>query len=186
MKLSPSAINSLSREIHEQNVEAGWWDNPDRCYFECLQLASTEVAEATEGARKVLMDDHLPHRVMEEVELADTVVRLLDLGGKMSLDYIEQEYFDLDPLGVISETDSVGKLHLTINCTIVALAILIADDADKEELNGMYSLSIDAVLRVAELRGFDLWTALFEKVEYNKTRADHKRENRAKDGGKKF
>lgn len=45
---------------------------------ETLMLIVTEVAEAMEGARKNLMDDHLPHRKMEEVELADAVIRAID------------------------------------------------------------------------------------------------------------
>ena len=41
------------------------------------------------------------------------------------------------------------------------------------------------ILCVAELRGFDIFGAMEEKIEYNKTRADHSREARAKAGGKK-
>ena len=67
--------------------------------------------------RKRLMDDHLPHRKMVEVELADAVIRIADLA----------EYLDLD-----------------------------------------------------------LGGAVMEKLEYNRTRADHKPENRAKAGGKAF
>ena len=71
-------VNAMSKKIYEQNKSVGWWDNPDRCLFECLQLISTEIAEATEGCRKDLMDDHLPHRKMEEVELADAAIRAMD------------------------------------------------------------------------------------------------------------
>lgn len=45
----------------------------------------------------------------------------------------------------------------------------------------------DAVLRIADLCGYlelDLGAALVEKLEYNTKRADHKLENRRKDGGK--
>lgn len=47
----------------------------------------------------------------------------------------------------------------------------------------------DAVIRIFDTAGkygIDLGGALVEKLAYNKTRADHKRENRAKEGGKKF
>jgi hypothetical protein len=47
----------------------------------------------------------------------------------------------------------------------------------------------DAIIRIldeAGLRGFDVASALAEKHKYNQTRDDHKRENRAKNGGKKF
>lgn len=47
----------------------------------------------------------------------------------------------------------------------------------------------DAVVRIADLCGgldLDLAGAIVEKLEYNRKRADHKPENRAKAGGKKF
>lgn len=47
----------------------------------------------------------------------------------------------------------------------------------------------DALIRVFDLAGsmnLDLGGALAEKLEYNRTRADHKIENRVKEGGKKF
>ena len=80
-------INKLAKKIFDHNVEAGWWDNMDRCLFQTLQLVSTELAEATEGERKDLMDDKLPHRKMGEVELADAMIRLLDLAGRYDWKY---------------------------------------------------------------------------------------------------
>lgn len=53
---------------------------------EKLMLVTTEVAEAMEGYRKMQMDDHLPHRSMLEVELADAVIRIFDLAGGLDLD----------------------------------------------------------------------------------------------------
>lgn len=44
-------------------------------------LMHTELAEATEGVRKNLQDDHLPHRSMRVCELADVVIRILDVAG---------------------------------------------------------------------------------------------------------
>ena len=38
-----------------------------------------------EGHRKNLMDDKLPHRLAIEVELADAVIRIADLGGALGL-----------------------------------------------------------------------------------------------------
>ena len=32
------------------------------------------------------MDNHLPHRKMVEVELADAMIRIMDLAGAMNLD----------------------------------------------------------------------------------------------------
>ena len=47
----------------------------------------------------------------------------------------------------------------------------------------------DAVIRIADLAGrknLDLAGAILEKMEFNKKRPDHKRENRQKDGGKTY
>jgi NTP pyrophosphatase (non-canonical NTP hydrolase) len=47
----------------------------------------------------------------------------------------------------------------------------------------------DAVIRIFDFAGhygLDLGGAMVEKMAYNAQRADHKRENRAAEGGKKF
>lgn len=47
----------------------------------------------------------------------------------------------------------------------------------------------DALIRIFDYCGgfgYDLAGAMIEKLAYNQQRADHKPENRAKDGGKKF
>ena len=47
----------------------------------------------------------------------------------------------------------------------------------------------DAIIRIMDYCGrwgYDIGGAIMNKIEYNKNRADHKLENRVKDGGKKF
>lgn len=90
------AINDLRDIIYQGNVEAGWWTNlktgesiPRGDVTQILAklaLVHSEVSEALEGARKNLPDDKLPHRPMIEVELADAVIRILDLAGHEKLD----------------------------------------------------------------------------------------------------
>lgn len=129
---SAYAINALADFIHYHNVKAGWYDDaamisrlPEEHQAQLLLMLSatkislihSEVTEALEGLRKNLMDDHLPERKMIEVELADAIIRILDL---------------------------------------------------------------------AEFLKLDVGGAIVDKVQYNMNRADHKRENRNSDGGKKI
>lgn len=64
------------------------WIHPplNRNVGELLMLSVSELAEAMEGHRKDLMDDKLPHRKMFDVEIADCVIRLLDICGGMGID----------------------------------------------------------------------------------------------------
>ncbi len=51
-----------------------------------IALIHSELSEMVEGIRKDAQDDKLPHRKMEEVELADTLIRMEDYAGTYSLD----------------------------------------------------------------------------------------------------
>ena len=179
-----------ARKIYEQNKAVGWWDDPDRCIFQTIQLISTEVAEATEGERKDLMDDHLPHRKMGEVELADAMIRLLDLAGRYEWD-LEFPAYVRDELLMFKL--SVGGYHLAINYHISNLFVVISDavhmqnyDVADIEVTPEYSSLYISIECAAEILSYDLWGAVEEKLAYNAQRQDHKRENRAKEHGKKF
>ncbi len=79
------SIIQMQARIHQQNREMGWWDNP-REMGTLLCLVHSELSEAMEGERKGLMDDHLPHRSMLEVELADAMIRIMDIAAMRKLD----------------------------------------------------------------------------------------------------
>lgn len=92
-----SAINFLSFWIHKDTK--AWWRDLDtgesvlkypKKHLNTwigtkLMLVCSEISEAMEGLRKDQMDDKLPHRKMIEVELADAVIRILDLAEGLEL-----------------------------------------------------------------------------------------------------
>jgi NTP pyrophosphatase (non-canonical NTP hydrolase) len=84
------SLNRIAAEIHHENHR--WWHDLDtgarleRNKGELLMLIVSEIAEAMEGERKDQMDDHLPHRKMAEVELADALIRIFDYAGAYNYD----------------------------------------------------------------------------------------------------
>lgn len=176
--------NTLAQEIYQANKAVGWWDDPDRCKLTLLQLVSTEIAEATEAERKDLMDDHLLHRKGGEVELADAMIRLLDMAGAFGWEY-DIESIDQSGVNELDNITTIGGKHAYLN---VILSTIVGDIhfEESEYVTYLYSSMIEAIAKVATSQGYDLEGALHEKLAYNAKRADHKRENRAEVGGKKF
>ena len=95
-----SFLNALADRVHATNVAAGWWTDLEsgqstlhtRNVPEMLMLIVSEISEALEAVRKNLMDDKLPHRPGLTVELADAVIRILDLAGSRMAIERQKEY----------------------------------------------------------------------------------------------
>lgn len=179
--------NALARDIFEQNKAMGWWDDMDRCIYQCLQLVITEIAEATEGERKNLMDDHLPHRKMGEVELADAMIRMLDLGGRYGWEYEADDHMFEMILGSYNSFLAlpIGGKHFLLSAMVSALGTDYKHQR-QSRIETFYSAFLYLVAKTAQFQGYDLEGAIHEKLAYNRTRHDHSREARAAEGGKAF
>lgn len=88
------SLNCAAYACHELAFRSGWWQDlktgedlrGKRNVPEMLCLIHSEISEAMEAHRKGLMDDKLRARKGLEVELADAIIRILDLGPGMGLD----------------------------------------------------------------------------------------------------
>lgn len=87
-----SAIDLLVTFAHSASRSVGWYhdlETGEPISFDKTQgmmLIVREVSEAFEGYRRNAMDDKLPHRLAEEVEMADAFLRLLNYAGANRLD----------------------------------------------------------------------------------------------------
>lgn len=92
-------LTNLAKVIHQNNVDKGFYDGPERNMGEVLALIHSEVSEALEAHRKGIQYKGLLPAVMAdedqefkqnfeqyvkgtfEDELADILIRVLDLCG---------------------------------------------------------------------------------------------------------
>lgn len=182
----PDNFNAYATEIHELNHK--WWyaesgARLDRNVGELLMLQVSELAECMEAERTDATDDKLPHRKGAEVEMADFIIRIMDLSGASELDisyYLDDNFENMH--GIPSnKADCLYRIVEQHNG-------LQSDLEEKRSDQASYKVSL--LIKMAESYctefGYDLWSAVAEKLEYNKTRTDHSYEERAKDGGKKF
>ncbi len=97
-----AAITAMAENVHAANKK--WWTDLhtglpiDRNPGELLALIHSEVSECLEGVRKNAMDDKLPWRKAEEVELADVLIRVFDYAKGRGLDlggaYAEKMFYN--------------------------------------------------------------------------------------------
>lgn len=179
----------LMTEIHNQNVEMGWWDSP-RSFETFVILFNSELGEATEGLRKGIPDDHLPEYPMFQVELADFVIRIYDWLGQFEPEWVESSV--RTPKIHVSYEDNAKNLAELYGCVMDAYAEYasycksgVVVRRSRRMAEGLFT-TIQTCFQIAQDQGFDLLEIINKKLAYNRNRADHKRENRKAEGGKKF
>ena len=172
-------LTELAAEIHADNVKAGWWDawpNKIDRFETAMMLVISELGEAMEGDRKNLMDDHLPQYKMFDVELADALIRLLDLAGAYEI-----KFANIGP-PMLYEKSKLQGLRVTEQ--LYRLCQILCDQASHYQSNIV--VSIVTILALSEINKINIFDIVHEKREYNSARVDHKRENRNTEHGKKY
>jgi hypothetical protein len=181
-------LNELRDRCHAAAIK--WWHTKEgvrieRNRGELLMLVVTELAEAVEGIRKGLNDDKLTHRTMEEVEMADAVIRLMDYAGGFDVDFN-------DAIALPHEDEKAQILalnkaeHILSICTAVGLAASSARDGFEWRHDDGVVLAVAAINAYCHSHNLDLLGAIEEKLAFNAKRADHTYEAREAAGGKKF
>lgn len=195
MSIIPTAsvFQAMSDRIHAANVAAGWWptNKSDRNVAEMLMLVVSEGAEASEGHEMQLVDDHLPQFKMFDVELGDVLIRIHDLDGGLELDLgnaiseVHQTFIYLGGRSVDEYLMSFVR-HVSYAMEGHRKNRQDPDYPARKQLAVGLARAVIEIYYLAELTGVDLETVVEAKLAYNAQRADHKPENRQKEGGKAY
>lgn len=175
-------LNAKAQEIFANNKV--WHYDEDGSLIEHndgkrKMLIVSEIAEAMEGHRKNLMDDHLPQFKMLDVEMADTFIRTLDQAtrDKITIDVNLNDHI----FNVTDTDDECEGLLLLVDCVISWYW-----EGSHYEESAVVDYLISSIFKYCEKFNINLLPIVEAKLAYNLNRADHKRENMNAEGGKKF
>ena len=79
-----STMEQLQFMIHQWNRVQGFWASQPN-FGEKIALVHSELSEALEGNRTAAESDKIPGFRSEEEELADALIRILDMAGGFNL-----------------------------------------------------------------------------------------------------
>ena len=85
-KENKMTLNDMAYEIHQNAIDKGfWWE--ERNIGELIALMHSELSEALEATRHGNpVDEHCPEFRSFDIELADCIIRILDVCGNRGMD----------------------------------------------------------------------------------------------------
>lgn len=176
-------LNKLAKEVFEANRAKGFHE-VERSNETLLMLVITELSEAVEADRKGKRADMQlyntgikKHNWLTETaifegtikdsledELADAVIRLLDLAGLRGIDIDVNEVYASLSCDCSSEETFADSIYHISRTVVMRL------DPNDERLEGIINLSIAEIEGLCEHLSIDLWRHVELKLQYNKTR----------------
>ena len=175
-------FNKVQPLIYQQNCDLGWHDDPQRDCWQFADLMHSEVSEGVEGLRKNLMDDHLPSYPMVACELADTIIRILDymaLCGETTHRTLPIDDSNFQPMH-----KALCFVHVAISQA--AMYATPNKEGDMQLWLPDLHIALHLCYYAARREDYPIEEVVEAKIAYNKTRKDHKKDERAKPGGKSW
>lgn len=180
-KYEPVNLQELAAKVHDNAVKHGWWENHPSDEH-CLMLVISELAEAIEADRKGRManaawfeqminqtpscheaatceeryaywfETYIKDTLQDE--LADTVIRLLDLAGAHGYNVFRSFITRNDLTRQRAFTENVWEIVQVVTNSNIPVSVRVI-------------LSIEMVDVLANTYGFNLWWYVEKKMEYN-------------------
>lgn len=168
----------LAKQVHNDNVDKGFWpaDIMDRNVGEALALVHSEITEAYEASLEPSsMDDKLTDYPAVWVEIADAIIRVLDLG------YAHGAVFSNDYTNVVAHQFAYDNQFGSVNDDFMELhsAVSIALEShrkrSKSAENGSLLYKADLSTLLGKLIGFTIkynipLEVIDAKLSYNRSR----------------
>lgn len=159
-----SVLNKLAKEVHQNAIEHGWWDE-ERSFGEIISLCHSELSEALEeyrnnrGLGEIYYNGNKPEGI--PVELADCIIRILDYCGETDKELLNNV-----------DTSNMLETELLTFGDFITLWHLFLSKSFEEPYKQIYWLScvIDDIYDWCEGENIDIDEAICIKHEYNKSR----------------
>lgn len=181
MKPRPD-LNTLSKEVYQANKEKGFHDK-EYSNETCLMLVITELSEAVEADRKGQRADLSRYKAASngnyseeikyqyikgsiEEELADAVVRLLDLAGLRGYKLCTEDATIVE----FVHCSPIDEKFESFIEHVFAVVKLISGNYDMDfSPDEIVELTILSIEHLCDTLSIDLWQHVELKLKYNQT-----------------